>query len=421
MITTNVRFNNIIGSANSLESVESFIRGIALKKECNDPIANEFFRIMAKSFWRITSNSILQSRLVEESIVYSFGIVMDSIDPDLGFKKALDTGLSNYIEQEPLLRKEDKSKTDLVRLTVVRVAYYVVFLKIAFDEELVPQDRTSSIFEHFESIFKKYIPREKVELDTQLSTEDFLQKIKFVYKQAYRGLPSVYVPANLFLSVSLVDFSDFDSKEWRYYANCANLDKALCILSSSRMNIERKRLFEYFNKCVPEIYDNYTISQMRRYVGMQQAYCDLNEKYVKLQQEVELLLSKKSGDSSDELLSMIRELRQENEALKMELERKTTVEMPDPLSFYIEDEQLLRKTIDYAESPQCTSKINVYNGIYKKLLDSGISRELLRSAEFIRALFPHLKHLKGVNYQEIRPKDILNFQQTFRKKDSMQM
>jgi len=448
-----------------MESLELFIRDIALKKDDNDPISIEFFKIISKSFLRITSNSVLQFRLVEEAIVYSIGIVMELIDPNLKFKKYLDLGLNNYIEKEPLIRKLEKSQTDLVRLAVVRVAYYIVFLKIAFDEELVTQKRTNNISEHFECIFEKYIPQEKVTLDTLLSTEDFLQKIKFVYKQAYRGLPSVYVPANLFLSVSLINLSDFKNKEWRYFVNFDNLDKCLKILSSSRLNIERKRLFEYINKCFPEMHDNFSISQMNRFISLYQAHKALNNQYIQLKRKVECHAIKESYTSSDELLSTIidlqhklnemsmnkaalesiniskqkeiaslqqtiNELSQTNYNLKrineeqrknlerMDSQNKTIIEKPDPLSFYIKDQLLLKKTIEYAESEECTKKINFYNYIYRDLYESGISKDILRSSEFLRALIPHLKHIKGINAQEIKRQDILSLQQTIRTNDA---
>jgi len=449
-----------------MEDLESFIRDIALKKDGNDQISIEFFKIISKSFWRITSNSVLQSRLVEEAIVYSIGIVMDLIDPNLKFKKALDLGLNNYIEKEPLIRTLEKSTTDLVRLTVVRVAYYIVFLKIAFDEELVSQERTRNIYEHFECIFKKYIPQEKVALDTKLSTEDFLQKIKFVYKQAYRSLPGVYIPANLFLSVSLIKLNDFENKEWRYYVNFDNLDKCLNILSSSRLDIERKRLYEYINKCFPEMQENFSISQMDRFISLHQAHKALNNQYIQLKQKVECHALMKSYTSSDELLSTILDLQHKlnemtmnkvalesinisqqkeiaslqqtiNELLltnynlkqinveqEKELERTSSkndmgFEKPDPLSFYIKDPHALKKIVEYAESESCTKKIHFYKYIYRELLDSvGMPVDILRSTEFLRALIPHLKHVKGINSQEMKRQDILNLQQTIRINDA---
>lgn len=448
-----------------MENLESFIRDIALKQESSDPISNEFFKIISKSFRRITSNSFLQSRLVEEAIVYSIGIVMELIDPNLKFKQTLDIGLSNYIETEPFVRKRTKTETDLVRLAVVRVAYYIVFLKIAFDDELVTQDRTNDISIHFEHIFQNYISQETVTSDTRLTTEDFLQKIKFIYKQAYRQLPGVYIPANLFLSVSLIDFSDFENKEWRYYLTLDNLEKCLNILSTSRLRIERTRLLKYIRRCMPEMFENYTTSQMNLVISLYQENKLLNNQCIELRSRVEAHTLRDSYNSIEELLSNIHNLQRKlsemtlnklalesinnslrteianlqqtisellrennnlkrvNDDQKKELENinsqnNKNIEKPDPLSYYIKDQQLLKKTVNYAESEECTKKILFYKYIYRNLRDHGISMEILRSSEFLRAIIPHLIHLRGINAHEIRRQDILSLQQTIRVNDT---
>lgn len=447
-----------------MENLESFIRDIALKKDSNDPVSIEFFKIISKSFRRITSNSFLQSRLVEEAIVYSIGIVMELIDPNLKFKQSLDLGLNNYIEKEPLIRKLGKSETDMVRLAVVRVAYYIVFLKIAFDDELVIQVRTNSIYDYFQRIFQSYVSQEKVLSDTKLTIEDFLQKIKFVYKQAYRHLPDVYIPANLFLSVSLIDLRDFENKEWRYYLTLDNLDKCLNILSSSRLNIERKRLLEYIRRCMPEMFENYTTSQMNLVISLYQVNKALNNQCIELKSRVEAHTLRDSYDSMEELLSKIHNLqlrlsemtlnklalesinnsqrteianlqqtisellrdnnnlKRVNEEQKKELENinsqsNANIDKPDPLSYYIRDQQLLKKTVEYAESEECTKKIHFYRHIYRELLDHGITMDILRSREFLRAIIPHLKHIQGINAHEIKLHDILSLQQTIRIND----
>lgn len=447
-----------------MDSLNLFIRDIALKENSNDPVAADFFKAFSKSFRRITSNSVLQIRLAEEAVTYAFGIAVECIDPNSRFRKSLDSGLNNYIEHEPLLGKLDKAKREMVRLAVVRVAYYIVFFKIAFDEELVPQGRTKHIAEYFESIFNKYIPKEKVEADTQLSTEDFLQKLKFVYKQVYRSLPDCYIPANLFLSLSLIDFTDFENREWRYFVNFATLDGCLTILSSQRFAIERRHLYDYINKNMPEMHDNFTLSQMDRFISLHQANKALNNQYVQLMAKVganaindshEVLSAKliklqnrlsettmnnvalesinhslqKDIESMrltiNELSAANLSLKKANEELEKELDimksKNSADEEPEPLSFYIKDKQLLKRIIDYAESKQCAKKISFYNQIYRELYKAGILKETLRSSEFLRALIPHLKHLTGINSQDINPRDIQSLQQTIRINDAKQL
>lgn len=52
-----------------MDSLNLFIRDIALKENSNDPVAADFFKAFSKSFRRITSNSVLQIRLAEEAVV----------------------------------------------------------------------------------------------------------------------------------------------------------------------------------------------------------------------------------------------------------------------------------------------------------------------------------------------------------------
>lgn len=448
-----------------MENLESFIRNISLKNEGNDSITDVFFKLISKNFRRITSNNVLQLRLAEEAVVYSIGITMKLIDPDSNFKEALELGLNKYIANEPLITKREKSTNELVRIAVVRVAYYIVFLKIALNEELITRERTKNMDEHFECILNEYMSWEKAASDTHFCKEDFLQKIKSVYHQIHRGLPSVYIPENLFLSVSLINLNDFEDREWRYFVNSETLNKCLKMLSSSRLLAERKRLDEYINKCMPEMNEKFTSSQMSRLISLHQANKALNNQYIQLKSKVEAQVLRESYISSDEQLSTELNLRhrldemkmnrvalesinisqqkeiaslqqtinelllinynlkQENEDQKKELERMNSEnnimpEKPDPLSFYIKAPHILKEIVEYAESESCTKKIHFYKYIYRRLLDSGMSIDILRSMEFLRALVPHLKHIKGINAQEIKRQDIQTLQQTIRINDA---